>query len=335
MAEKIDLRLDVGFVNHPKTKELKAELGLIGPWCLLTLWCYCRQYKPTGDLSGKTDAFIEEAAGWPTDRRGEFIAALLRSGYIEGPQNGRAMHDWDDHQRWALGSDDRQRIARLGGLIRSGKTREQADNILNEEEKKRVLRAQLSAQLSAQPRAKRVAGKKAATSSAPLPSPSPPPSPSPSPSLFPASDEAQSKSTAGESKTPPPPESNGPIKPTVLVWNAYRKAYTKRYGTEPVRNATINGQISQFVTRIPIEEAPLVAAFYVEHGGAYYVRSMHPVGALLKDAEKLRTEWATQRQMTSTAAADSDRRTSNADVANLLIEEYRNGKFDPSTYRLG
>jgi hypothetical protein len=64
----------------------------------------------------------------------------------------------------------------------------------------------------------------------------------------------------------------------------------------PVANRTINGQLAQFVDRIPAEEAPLVAAYFVNHDGNLYVAAMHPVNLLLRDAEKLRTEWATGRR---------------------------------------
>lgn len=111
------------------------------------------------------------------------------------------------------------------------------------------------------------------------------------------------------------------VAPTSATWEAYRDAYHQRYGADPLRNATVNGQLAQVVKRIGADEAPDVAAFYVAHNGSYYVAQMHPVAALLKDAEKLRTEWVTGRRMTQTKARQLDKTQANGDVWQKLIEE--------------
>lgn len=104
------------------------------------------------------------------------------------------------------------------------------------------------------------------------------------------------------------------------TWANYSAAYAGRYGTDPVRNAKVNTQVKQLVQRIG-SEAPDVAGWFVAHPGGFYVQRMHDFGALLADAEKLRTEWATGRVMTSTAAKQSDRRGAMASaVSNLLAE---------------
>lgn len=103
------------------------------------------------------------------------------------------------------------------------------------------------------------------------------------------------------------------------TWDSYSDAYVARYGTEPVRNAKVNRNIVDFVGRLGGEEAPHVAAFYVRHNGAYYVRDMHSVGAMLKDAEKLRTEWATNAQMTAAKAHQIDKTQTNYDAFAPLI----------------
>lgn len=95
------------------------------------------------------------------------------------------------------------------------------------------------------------------------------------------------------------------------VWNAYSAAYLKRYGTEPVRNAKVSSQLSQLVDRLGAELAPQVAAFYVTHNHRYYVESGHTVGPLLKDAEKLCTEFRTGRKVTSVQARQADKTDAN------------------------
>jgi hypothetical protein len=107
------------------------------------------------------------------------------------------------------------------------------------------------------------------------------------------------------------------------TWRAYAVGYHARYGASPVRNATVNAQMANFVKRIGHEEAPAVAAWYLAHNGRYYVQNLHPVSAMLKDAEKLRTEWFTRRQMTSTEALQTDKTQTNLNAFAPLIEEAR------------
>lgn len=125
-----------------------------------------------------------------------------------------------------------------------------------------------------------------------------------------------------------PPKKTEPVETDLQaacreVWKAYGSAYFDRYGTEPVRNATVSSQVKTFVQRIGRTEAPLVAAFYVSHPGQFYVKNMHQFGHALKDAEKLRTEWATRRVVTDTQARHSDRMGANmsaADEAMRILE---------------
>lgn len=120
------------------------------------------------------------------------------------------------------------------------------------------------------------------------------------------------------------PKADEPAKPTVETWSAYSAAYRDRYhGQDPVRNATVNGQLAQFVARIGAEEAPAVARFYVGHQRSDYVRSMHDVGLMLRDAAGLRTQWATQRQVTTTQAQQADRTATNMGAFGPMIAEAR------------
>lgn len=104
-------------------------------------------------------------------------------------------------------------------------------------------------------------------------------------------------------------------KPTASsrVWDAYADAYRQRYGEDPTRNARVNGQLAQFVSRVPADEAPAIAAAYVGSNNRRYVGAGHNVGCLLQDAEKLRTEWLTGRQGTAHSAAQADRLSGRMD----------------------
>jgi uncharacterized protein YdaU (DUF1376 family) len=113
------------------------------------------------------------------------------------------------------------------------------------------------------------------------------------------------------------PEKTGPE--TGPTWAAYANAYQDRYGVMPVRNAKVNGQFSQLVKRLGAEESPLVAGYFVGHNARWYVSKLHPVDLLLADAEKLRTEWATQTQMTTHRADQFDRTQTTYDAFAPLI----------------
>lgn len=134
--------------------------------------------------------------------------------------------------------------------------------------------------------------------------------------------------TRTRARTKPEPSSPGvaeapPVAPTAKTWEAYAEAYSRRYTATPVRNATVNGQLSQFVGRIGADEAPMVAAFFVGHQNGLYVSAMHPVNLMLRDAEKLRTEWATGRQTTRHQGALADRTQTNLNAFAPLIAEAR------------
>lgn len=107
------------------------------------------------------------------------------------------------------------------------------------------------------------------------------------------------------------------------TWGRYSEAYAVRYGTPPVRNAKISGQVKQFCKRVPVSEAPAVAAFYVQHNASFYVQKGHAVGLLLADAEKLRTEWATNRTITTSEARQKDATQGRGNVWNEVINEIK------------
>ena len=109
------------------------------------------------------------------------------------------------------------------------------------------------------------------------------PDPSRDPSTGPSSGNASRKRSAKPAR-----ESK-----TVDVWNAYNTAYKERYGVDAVRNAKVNGQIAKFVERLGAGEAPGVARSYLANRNNLYVNAKHCTDLMLRDAEKLRTEWVT------------------------------------------
>jgi uncharacterized protein YdaU (DUF1376 family) len=89
------------------------------------------------------------------------------------------------------------------------------------------------------------------------------------------------------------------------VWTAYSTAYTELYKTPPVQNAKVRSLIKMLVQRIGEDEAPPVAAFYVNLKDKFYSQKRHPVDLLLKDAEGIRTQWFTGN---TTTVFNDDRR---------------------------
>jgi hypothetical protein len=122
---------------------------------------------------------------------------------------------------------------------------------------------------------------------------------------------------------PPRAKKNEPAKKelpdTTETWDRYSKAYQDRYGVPAQRNGKVNGQMAQFCRRVAVSEAPAIAAFYVAHNNAFYVAKGHAVGQLLADAEKLRTEWATNQTITQTQAQQADKTQANGTVWGKVI----------------
>lgn len=112
------------------------------------------------------------------------------------------------------------------------------------------------------------------------------------------------------------------------TWGAYSNAYFDRYGIEPVRNAKVSAQVVHFCKRVARDEAPRIAEHFVSSNSAFYVGRGHQFGNLLADAEKLRTEWATGRSMTSATARQIDSTQTNlnaVDQALAMITQRRSG----------
>lgn len=105
------------------------------------------------------------------------------------------------------------------------------------------------------------------------------------------------------------------------AWGAYAAAYALRYGVAPVRNARVNAQFGQLVSRLGTEEARHVAAWYVGHNAALYVRSKHAVSLLLRDAEGLHTEWRRRQQVTEADARQVDRKQTTFNAFAPLLEQ--------------
>lgn len=82
------------------------------------------------------------------------------------------------------------------------------------------------------------------------------------------------------------------------IWESYKTAYFNRWSVEAVKNEKTNSQISQLGKRLG-SEAIEVVKFYVTHNDSFYLKTQHPIGLCLRDAEGLRTQMLRGKPITS------------------------------------
>lgn len=99
----------------------------------------------------------------------------------------------------------------------------------------------------------------------------------------------------------------------VATWQAYARAYRERYGVVPASNVKTRSQIAQFVRYVGAQDAPALAAFYVRHNDAWFVKCRHDVGNLLKAYQQVATDFARGEQMTGQKARQMEGTQGNFD----------------------
>ncbi len=67
-----------------------------------------------------------------------------------------------------------------------------------------------------------------------------------------------------------------------------------------------------------------MAAFYLTHPDRFYAQSGHNLTLMVRDAEKLRTEWATKTNVSGRRQTNTE---ANADVAGELWRKNKAGKL--------
>ena len=113
------------------------------------------------------------------------------------------------------------------------------------------------------------------------------------------------------------------------LFAAYREAFLRRYGAEPLRDARTGAHFARIATKTTegraadvsvddaLAEACRVCAAYLQSAIPYHVQSSHPPGLLERDWHKLLTEHRTGKVITPRLAgksqADIKREADNAD----------------------
>ena len=174
-----DARLSTGLPNHPKTKKLIRRLGPGAAWSLVCLFLWARNNRPDGDLSGMTAEDIELACDW-IGENDALVRELVAVGFLDGQEGSYMLHDWSDHQPWAVGSEARSDRAKWSALCRRH-GREEASRMMPEYAAKLAKTANHSANSTeSSANSSDIADDSSAISQkSPAPSPSPSPSPSP------------------------------------------------------------------------------------------------------------------------------------------------------------
>ena len=142
--------------------------------------------------------------------------------------------------------------------------------------------------------------------------------------------ESESKPLKSRSKTLPEtvskkPENGALAAPTVgrLVWDSYCKAMKERYDADPPLSRTSASLCKKFAEKMPAEDAPKVAEFYVHWNQKLYVESGHCLELLCRDAQKIHMGWQNGRVITSKQARDTDRLQGQGQAYVEVIMELR------------
>lgn len=105
------------------------------------------------------------------------------------------------------------------------------------------------------------------------------------------------------------------------TWEAYSLAFESRYGITPSRCVRVNSNIKSFCQSVAMDEAPAIAQYYVRSNHKWYLEKCHDVKYLMTDFQKLRTEWATGKSVSSTMAAQREKTASMLDSVNQVASE--------------
>jgi DnaD/phage-associated family protein len=82
--------------RHKKTRRLAKKLVVsraTATGLLISLWAWCLDNAPDGNLEDCTEDEIAAAAGWEDPDTHKFVKALQDTGWLDD----RAVHDWADH----------------------------------------------------------------------------------------------------------------------------------------------------------------------------------------------------------------------------------------------
>lgn len=282
------VKVDDGMADHPKYDRFGADravaLGL-----QLAVLCYCAKYLTDGRLTEERVAAIGAGLKLEPAVLDRIVGGLLAAGVWQHHDDGGFMvHDYLVYNP----SRDSELEKRRKDAARKAAGRHQ--------------QASERSPSGLQTDSERESARNPAVPSRPVPS----------------STETDSKAERRRPRLPALPPVSPDGEPPLTAWGSYAAAYQRRYGVQPVRNAKTSAVLGKLADRIPADEVPAVVAFFVAHDGPLYVRSGHAVELLLRDAEKLRTEWVTGRTI---ATGPPSKTAGNVEALRRFVERGESG----------
>ncbi len=116
------------------------------------------------------------------------------------------------------------------------------------------------------------------------------------------------------------PEKEKPPNPVWEVWTCYADGYERRYRARPAENPKNFAHCKQLIGRLGAD-APEVAGFFLTHNDRLYVQGKHPLSLLIRDAERIHTEWQTGEKTTSLTAKSKELEANNVDAVREYLRE--------------
>jgi hypothetical protein len=157
-----DIRLQLSFRNHPKTKKLRFKLGADGLVAWIWILMFAAESRSDGDLVGLDAEDLALAADYPGDAD-ELVDVLVQTRLLDELEDGWRIHDWAENNPWAAGARERSERAK-----KAARARWEGDDPGTEKQGVKC-KKDAPSKGRAMPRAR--------SSNAPSPSPSPSPSP--------------------------------------------------------------------------------------------------------------------------------------------------------------
>ena len=195
----IDIRINDGFYDNPKTFALEKALGIQASRSLQILWFWAAKNRVDGVLSNLQDDYIEFAAKWQGEP-GLFVKTLVKLHWLDVLEDGTyALHQWIEHQSWAADAANRSDKARLLGMAKNYPELYEEITAQGYTGIDSASYAKLTAEYNSRGilRSSSTSLRAASVAAAPKPKPSPVPTPTPEPSLL--KEEVVRKSSASSS----------------------------------------------------------------------------------------------------------------------------------------
>lgn len=113
-----DIRLSIGFLDHPKTVKLQRQLSDAGVLALLRLWLWAAQNRPSGILVGMDEDDIEIAARWDGEK-GSFNAVATRLRFLDKLDGTYRIHNWKERNSWQSDAERRSGASRMARMAKT------------------------------------------------------------------------------------------------------------------------------------------------------------------------------------------------------------------------